>query len=419
MYLNASKDEEKLLYQKSKIKWLSVGDQDNSFFHKVIKSNQQRNRVVSICDEADRRFDGKDVAEQFVKHFQGFLGQLELFGTNSHSIWFSFQNGELGDEMEAAYENKCLSYAGRLLLIASILEPIQVYWATVFLLPKTIIKDINKLLEGFLWCNGEISRGKTKVAWKNVYKPKDKGGLRLKVLDIWNEALLIKHIWNIASKKDSLWVKWVNVVKLKKRNFWEIQCESNDSWGWRNLLNLRNHIISNIVYQIGDGTNTSMWFDNWSSLGPIIIAGIGLRDGVDISNKLVVLVSLILVRLMKIKVIWRTNDGKITEFTVRQVYNDMSAQWNNVNWWKLIWFSYSIPKHSFIMWMAINDKLMTQDRLKKWGSYDIMVCALCKKGEFAKSIMKGVSVMIKVDTKNMKWESVINEFTSRPNGKSI
>ncbi|GJT02376.1 hypothetical protein Tco_0823545 [Tanacetum coccineum] len=92
------------------------------------------------------------------------------------------------------WKNKCLSYTGRLLLIAYILESIYVYWATVFLLPKTVIKDINKLLKGFLWCNGEMTRGKAKVAWKIICRLKDKGGLGLKVLDVWNKALLVKHI---------------------------------------------------------------------------------------------------------------------------------------------------------------------------------------------------------------------------------
>ncbi|GJX36120.1 RNA-directed DNA polymerase, eukaryota, reverse transcriptase zinc-binding domain protein [Tanacetum coccineum] len=82
------------------------------------------------------------------------------------------------------WKNKCLSYAGRLQLIASILESIQVYWCIMFLLPKTIIKEINSLLMGFLWCNGEISRGKEKIAWKKICKPKFHGGLGLKDLEI-------------------------------------------------------------------------------------------------------------------------------------------------------------------------------------------------------------------------------------------
>ncbi|GJW64883.1 RNA-directed DNA polymerase, eukaryota, reverse transcriptase zinc-binding domain protein [Tanacetum coccineum] len=352
------------------------------------------------------------------------------------------------------WKNKCLSYAGRLLLIASILESIHVYWATVFLIPKAIIKDINKLLKGFLWCNGEISRGKAKVAWKNVCKPRDKGGLGLKDLEVWNKVLLTKHIWNIASKKDSLWVKWASVVKLKQRNFWEIQYESNDSWGWKNLLSIRNEVRRNIVHIIGDGSDTSLWFDNWSSLGPLCdfvtyrdIYDARLRPTCTVQelikdgcwnwpegwNEKFPQVSNIGVPNNKSesdKVVWRTNEGRITDFNVSQAYYDMSTQWNSVSWRKIVWFSHCIPKHAFIMWMAINGKLMTQDRLKRWGIYDMMVCPLCKKGEeshsdlffeceFARSVWKGLSVLCKVNTNSMKWKDIVDEFCSKPNGKSI
>ncbi|GJS07844.1 putative RNA-binding protein Luc7-like protein 2 [Tanacetum coccineum] len=58
-------------------------------------------------------------------------------------------------------------------------------------------------------------------------------------------------------------------MKLKNRSFWEIQCENNDSWGWKNLLNLRYLVRENIVHQIGNGDGISMWFDNWSAIGPL------------------------------------------------------------------------------------------------------------------------------------------------------
>ncbi|GJT81332.1 RNA-directed DNA polymerase, eukaryota, reverse transcriptase zinc-binding domain protein [Tanacetum coccineum] len=48
------------------------------------------------------------------------------------------------------WKNKCLSYVGRLQLIASVLESIHVYWSSVFLLPQTVIDDINKVFKGFL-----------------------------------------------------------------------------------------------------------------------------------------------------------------------------------------------------------------------------------------------------------------------------
>ena len=90
------------------------------------------------------------------------------------------------------WKNRSLSYAGRLQLIAAVLESIHVYWASVFLLPTSIINEINKLLKRFPWNQGESSKGKAKVAWSDVCRPKDQGGLGLKDLKNWNEAMLEK-----------------------------------------------------------------------------------------------------------------------------------------------------------------------------------------------------------------------------------
>ncbi|GJS02979.1 hypothetical protein Tco_0319487 [Tanacetum coccineum] len=54
---------------------------------------------------------------------------------------------------------------------------------------------------------------KDKVAWKLVCLPKEHGRLGIKSLKKWNEILLIKQLWKVIEGKESLWVKWVNVVK--------------------------------------------------------------------------------------------------------------------------------------------------------------------------------------------------------------
>ncbi|GJR98189.1 RNA-directed DNA polymerase, eukaryota, reverse transcriptase zinc-binding domain protein [Tanacetum coccineum] len=73
-YVEAMKDEEKLLYQKAKIKWLKVGDKNNAYFHRALKSRNHRNRINAIKDTQGNLFQGEEVAEQFVNHFKIFLG---------------------------------------------------------------------------------------------------------------------------------------------------------------------------------------------------------------------------------------------------------------------------------------------------------------------------------------------------------
>nr|GEU53712.1 hypothetical protein [Tanacetum cinerariifolium] len=67
-------DEERLLKQKSKIEWLEVGDSNSAFFHKSVKSRNQRSRIKSIRDATDCKVIGPLVTDYFVNHYHQFLG---------------------------------------------------------------------------------------------------------------------------------------------------------------------------------------------------------------------------------------------------------------------------------------------------------------------------------------------------------
>ncbi|GJX54328.1 hypothetical protein Tco_0282697, partial [Tanacetum coccineum] len=102
------------------------------------------------------------------------------------------------------WKNKSLSAAGRLQLVQSVINFMHVYWVSVFILPSCILLDIEQLMRGFLWCQGNMRRGKAKVAWEVVCVPKKEGGLGLRKIELFNKALMISHIWNLLSRKDSL-----------------------------------------------------------------------------------------------------------------------------------------------------------------------------------------------------------------------
>ena len=77
------------------------------------------------------------------------------------------------------WRNKHLSYAGRLQLIASILCSLQVYWASIFILPINVCDSIEMLLKGFLWAANDKAANKASVAWKEICLPKSQGVLAL------------------------------------------------------------------------------------------------------------------------------------------------------------------------------------------------------------------------------------------------
>nr|GEV41576.1 hypothetical protein [Tanacetum cinerariifolium] len=336
-------DEESLLQQKEKIKWLRVGDSNTGYFHKVVKGRINKIRIQVVRDASNVEYEGQFVKTAFVNHYQSFLelpikrgpprcafkvdiqkaydtvdwGSLPniLIGFGFHEMMISWImvcvssttfslniNGELcgffqgkrglrqGDPMSpylftlvmevltlmlkqkdvlglvpsvpkstaffsnvpysvkqvilkvtpfkegdlhvkylgvslissrllckdckflvekvqnqiGDWKNKLLSFTGRVQLIISVLSSMHVYWSSVFILPVAIWNDMEKLIRGFLLCQGEMKRRKAKVLWDEVCLPKCEGGLGIMSLHHWNMALMATHIYNVLLNKESL-----------------------------------------------------------------------------------------------------------------------------------------------------------------------------------------------------------------------
>nr|XP_043619792.1 uncharacterized protein LOC122591596 [Erigeron canadensis] len=129
--------------------------------------------------------------------------------------------------------------------------------------------NLEKTLRGFLWCQGPMQTGKAKVSWKALCVPKYEGGLGLRKVSEMNKALMISHVWSIVSHRRSLWVDWIYDHKLRRISFWDIPSPSTDGGSWRKILSLRPLIRNFIWKNLGDGQDTSAWYDTWSDIGPL------------------------------------------------------------------------------------------------------------------------------------------------------
>ena len=138
-----------------------------------------------------------------------------------------------------SWENKLLSYAGRLQLVKSILCSLQVFWASHLFLPKKIHMLIEQNLRCFLWSGSCTSHYSSKVAWEVVCAPTSEGGLGIKSLHIWNKALMARHIWILLIDDSSLWSSWIKVNFLRDKIFWMVSTPQICSWNWRKLLKIR------------------------------------------------------------------------------------------------------------------------------------------------------------------------------------
>jgi hypothetical protein len=103
-----------------------------------------------------------------------------------------------------------LSEASRLELTYAVLTALPTYAMCTFLLPKTIIKQIDKYRKHCLWRDADINNKKPpKAAWPMVTLPKDEGGLGVLNLSVQNESLLMKHLHKFFNKAQIPWVQLV------------------------------------------------------------------------------------------------------------------------------------------------------------------------------------------------------------------
>lgn len=299
-----------------------------------------------------------------------------------------------------------LSFAGRLQLVGSVLYSITNFWMSAYRLPKAYIKEINSLCSAFLWSGPALSTHKAKIAWVDVCKPKNEGGLVLKNLLDANNVSCLKLIWRIISSKNSLWVRWIWRYLVRKGSYWNVNDRSSlGSWMWKKLLKLRPLGKQLSRKMINSGSSSSFWFDYWSQIGRLIeLTGergpmdLGIPINSTVENAIQLyrakrhrspVLQLIDKEVMDLKnkglnnqddiCLWRRENGEYKEgFSTKQTWNIIRTQTPKVPWFKGVWFSGATPRFSFMVWIVVHDRLATGDRISRWNPQDITHCWFCQ-----------------------------------------
>ncbi|KAJ0548751.1 putative RNA-directed DNA polymerase [Helianthus annuus] len=357
------------------------------------------------------------------------------------------------------WKAKCLSFAGRVQLIRSVLASMHIYWASVFILPKRVIEELEEKMRCFLWSQGNKIKGKAKVRWKTVCRPRCEGGLGIRRVQDMNIALMASHIWSLVNNRQSLWVKWIHSYRIRDRSVWDIPLKNDASWTWRKLLQLRPIIRNYIWVKVGDGTGTMIWFDKWHEICPIssfITPRLIANAGFNLNSKLAeILVNgewrwpmewvnrfpllqqvqgFQLDPLRKDEIKWRTRQGVHTGFSSSTVWDDLRTGHDEVQWAKVVWFPQAIPRHAFLMWLILNTKLKTQDIMSRWNAsgnanFNLMCCSLCTRGpdshehlffecEYASRVWDGVKDRANMASTQHHWTQILDYLMNIAASKS-
>ncbi|KAH0752152.1 hypothetical protein KY285_005300 [Solanum tuberosum] len=172
----------------------------------------------------------------------------------------------------------------------------------------------------FLW-NGETQvKGKALVVWDILCWPKVAGGLNVIDIYMWNKTAILKHLWDLNKKKDKLWIVWVHTFYLKGRKPWEV-IVNQASWIVRKILQARH------------------WLE---------------EKGLQIAE------------------VMETN-----ELSINAMYKKLRGEYIKVPWRRMTCNNQGSPKWLFALYLAINRRLYTRDRLARWGITNDTLCPLC------------------------------------------
>ncbi|KAI8555897.1 hypothetical protein RHMOL_Rhmol05G0210300 [Rhododendron molle] len=89
------------------------------------------------------------------------------------------------------------------------LSSLPTYLRPLFVIPVSVVKRLEKIQRDFLWVGVGEEFKYHLVDWETLCTPVREGGLRVRSLKLFNQALLGKWLWRFACERERWWRKVV------------------------------------------------------------------------------------------------------------------------------------------------------------------------------------------------------------------
>ncbi|CAJ2636059.1 unnamed protein product [Trifolium pratense] len=365
-----------------------------------------------------------------------YLGLPSMIGRSKKST-FKFIKDRIWKKINS-WSSRHLSQAGREVMIKSILQSIPTYVMSIFLRPKTLLDDIEKMLNSFWWGHsGNNGRGLHWLSWERLSVSKDYGGMGFKNLQAFNMAMLGKQAWNLITRPSNLVTKLLKAKYFPNCDFFESSIGHNPSYVWRSIWSSKSLVKGGCRWTIGTGEHINIWEQHWLKEGMPLTTPYDMQRFGDITKvKDLMLINsktwdfdkirgifdnITLRRIMQTplyafvrddKLVWKLEQDGV--YSVRSAYkqcvNDagyqdrhgVAGQWNN------IWHAKIPPKVKNLIWRIGRDVLPTRKKLNSRGVQCPMHCVVCNDGdEYSTHILFSCTSSVLAASRNNKvWEDV-------------
>ncbi|XP_013629369.1 PREDICTED: uncharacterized protein LOC106335396 [Brassica oleracea var. oleracea] len=270
----------------------------------------------------------------------------------------------------SSWSVKSLSFAGRLLLIKTVIAGIKTFGCSSFILPKACVRRITSSVV--------FSCGK--VMWR---------------AETQQEL--------VGKRAGSVWVAWFKEMILKGSlaNYWTTKPSSSFSWLANKLLKLKETVFPLIKLQLQNDHSACFWFDNWTPFGSLYLflngstscLGIPLKATVGslVTNSIWSLPPARSDKQLQLQTFlttvqltegedhydWEINGTKSSRFQTWKIYTYLRPELAKVRWEGVVWTKRGITRHNFHIRLVVQDRIPTRDRLIRWGLQVSSVCLLC------------------------------------------
>ena len=197
-----------------------------------------------------------------VQENASYLG-APLFASGKRLRDFNFLQEKLEARLKG-WRSKNLSWASCHTLIKSVVLALPTYTFSTFDVPVGICNKLDAATHRFWW-NPKKDKGGFIAwkAWEQLCRPKIHGGLGFSTAKKFNEALLAKLTWFVASKRVSPCIAALR-SKYKVKDDWlkADPCEYASNF-WKAIERLKSLINKGACFLVGDGASIDVWKEPW------------------------------------------------------------------------------------------------------------------------------------------------------------